>query len=133
MAPHGGRAKECEGLEKSLSNHPELNVGMVGADLPANLVAIARRLVVEVLIAGTSWTRRHGAHPKMVGIGADSVDCLFETDLDLEPDAEDFDNLQGGQGPVGGQQDFPAAIRVDNQDEADKAAGGFPIHNSTRR
>ena len=68
-------------------------MGVVGTDLSPHLVAIGLRFAMQVLIARAAWTRSHGTHPEMIGVGADRVDGLFETDLDLETDAEEFDDL----------------------------------------
>ena len=62
----------------------------------------------------------------MIGVGAEGMDGLLEGDLDLEADAIGLDDGQGGQRPVGAQQDFAAARGMGDEHKAHGDAHGAP-------
>jgi len=67
---------------------------------------------------------RHGAHPEMIGPGADAVEGLFETDLVFEAQGVEPDDLRGRKGEVRAQQKNFSALGMHDGDEA---------HESSRR
>ena len=62
----------------------------------------------------------------MIGIGADDMEGLLERHFDLEAQTIDANDVDGGQGEVGGHQQDDAALRMENHYEADEDANGAP-------
>ena len=92
-------------LDEALHDETDLDVAFVGGDFAPDLRAVAVGLVMEVLMAVAAPQGRHGLHPEVVGIGADGVDGLLETDLDVEPPAVELEDGRRIEGEVGAQQD----------------------------
>lgn len=67
--PDGGGAADREVLQQALNDAAELNVGMVGSQFAAHLLAVAVGFAVHVLVAGDAANRRHGHDPEVVGGG----------------------------------------------------------------
>src|SRR5450759_1819027 len=99
---------------------------MVSRDLTADGLAVFRRFAVQVLVAADAPEWRHGRHPEVIGIRADAPQSLLERHFDLESQAIDVDDVQGGQGQVGAHQQDGAALRMEYHDEADEDADGAP-------
>ena len=84
------------------------------------------RLVVQVLVAADAPQSRHGRHPEVIGIPADDPEGLLEGHFDLESQAIDSDDVQGGQGQVRAHQQDGAAAGMVYHGEADEDADGAP-------
>lgn len=69
---------------------------------------------------------RHNGHPEVIGVRTDDPESLLEGDFDLETQAIEFDDLQGGEGEIGGHQEDRAAIGMAHGDEADEYADRAP-------
>ena len=72
-------------VEQPLSNETDLDVAVVGVDLPADGVSVRAALPVEKLVSLTVSNWGHGLHPEVIGVGAEGMEGLLEGDLDLEP------------------------------------------------
>jgi len=72
-------------VEQPLSNEADLDVPVVGVDLPADGVSVRAALSVEKLVSRTASSGGHRLHPEVVRVGAEGMDSLLERDLDLEP------------------------------------------------
>jgi hypothetical protein len=83
--------------------------------------------VVQVLVAADAPQSHHGRHPEVIGIRADDPKGLLEGHFDLEPQAVDLDDVQGGQSQVGAHQQDGAATGMVDHDEADEDARGALI------
>ena len=61
--------------------------------------------VMQVLVAGTSLDRGHGAHPKVIRVGAYNSEGAFKRDFDFETNAVESDDVDGRKGEVGAHQE----------------------------
>ena len=132
MTPDDARVEDGEALEKSLGDDTELDVAMVGGELPAQLIAIGVGFAVGILVAGTARPGFHGRHPEVITVGSNGVDGLFERHFDFEAHAVELDDLEGRQRKIRTQQDLAAPLRMDDQDEPDANADRSPqeIHDT---
>ena len=132
MTPDDARVENSEALEKSLGDDTELDVAMVGGELPAQLIAIGVGFAVGILVAGTARPGFHGRHPEVITVGSNGVDGLFERHFDFEAHAVELDDLEGRQRKIRTQQDLAAPLRMDDQDEPDANADRPPqeIHDA---
>lgn len=62
----------------------------------------------------------------MVGIGSEGIEGLFEGDFDFESESIDSKDVEGGEGQIGGHEDFGTMLRVEDEDKADQNADGTP-------
>ena len=108
--------------EHPLGDAPDLDVSMLGGHLPSNGRSILVGGVVEVLLAVTSAQGLHGAHPKVVPVGANDLDGLAEAQLDFEPVAVELDDLERCQGEVRGEEENGSADWVVDQDKTNATA-----------
>ena len=99
---------------------------MVGRDLSADGVAVCFRFAVQVLVAADARQSRHGRHPEVIGIRANDSEGLLEGHFNLESQAIDSDDVQGGQGQVRAHQEDGAATGMEDHDEADEDADRAP-------
>jgi hypothetical protein len=122
IEPDGAAEAHGQILEQALGEQAQLDVPYIGSQLAADRLAIAFGLAVGMLRAVAAPDRFHVLHPEVIGIGADGVDGLFETDFDFEAPAVEADDFQGFQGQIRAEQHQPAARGMDHPDEADQAA-----------
>jgi hypothetical protein len=116
-APDSVVMEDGQVLEESLDDETDLDVACVGGDFAPNLRAVAVGLVMEVLIAVAAAEGPHGFHPEVLGIGADGVNGLLETDFDFEPPAVKLEDGQRIEGEVGAQKNEASTRGVIDQDE----------------
>jgi hypothetical protein len=81
-------------LEQSLADEAQLNVTFVGRQLAAEVFAVGFGLAMRVLRTIAAPDRVHVLHPEMVGVSADRVNGLLETDFDFEAPAVQANNFQ---------------------------------------
>jgi hypothetical protein len=62
----------------------------------------------------------------VIGIRANDPEGLLERDFDLESQAIDADDVQGGQGQVRAHQQDGTALRMEYHDKADEDADRTP-------
>ena len=62
----------------------------------------------------------------MIGIRADDAEGLFERHFDFESQAIDSDDVQWQEGEVGAHEQDGAALRMENDNEADEDADRAP-------
>ena len=95
MRPYITTKIERQILQQPLGDATELDVAMVGGEFTVYVIAVRFGFAMQILITGAASDRRHGHHPEMVGIGAQRMQGLLESDLDLEPITVTGDQLQG--------------------------------------
>src|ERR1035438_10518559 len=78
-----------------LSDEAQLDVALISGEFAANRLAVAVGFAVEVLVAAAPADRGHGLHPKVIGIGANRMDGLLESDLDFESPTVEADDVPG--------------------------------------
>jgi len=72
-------------VEQPLSDETDLDVAVVGVDLPADGASVRAALSMEIPVSRTASRGGHRLHPEMIGVSAEGMDSLLEGDLDLEP------------------------------------------------
>jgi hypothetical protein len=81
---------------------------------------------MQILIALTPEQRLHGAHPEVVGISTDDMNCLAKTKLNLEAVAVELDDLQWWYEQVGTHQKNHSTIWMFDNHKAYEMADGAP-------
>ena len=97
IEPDGAAEGHGQILEQALGDEAQLDVTFIGSQLAADRLAIAFGLAVGMLRAVAAPDRFHVLHPEVIGINADGVNGLFETDFDFEAPAVEADDFQGFQ------------------------------------
>src|ERR1035437_261470 len=92
---------------QSLGDKTQLPVALIGGEFAANPLAVAFGFAVQVLVAAATAEGGHGLHPKVIGIGAQRVNGLLETDLDFESPAVEADDVQRAHGQIGAEENEP--------------------------
>ncbi len=110
--------------EDALGDASELDECMVGPELPMDVLPILSGLAMEVLITRAPSDGSHVHHPEVIGVGSQDVDGLTETDLDLEAEPIDPNDLEGFERGVRGQEEDAAPVGVIDEDEADDPPTG---------
>ena len=82
-------------MQEALGDETELDAAMLSSDLSADGVAVGIGFVVQVLVAANAPLWCHGRHPEVIGIRADGLEGLLESDFDCESQAIDADEVQG--------------------------------------
>ena len=89
-------------------------MAVIGLHFPANEISVGGAFSVQVLIAGLVRAGRHAGHPEVIGIGSEGIESLFEGDFDFESESVDSKDVQGGEGQIGGHEDFGSMLGVDD-------------------
>src|SRR5258708_30803631 len=105
---------------------------MKGVDLAANCSAVVIDGAVQILVAIAPAQRLHSAHPKMIGVGAQDMDSLTESQFDLEPVAIKQKYFEGSKGEVGGKEEDGTAMGMADDHETDETRSRTPeqIHRA---
>jgi hypothetical protein len=101
-------------------------MAVIGLHFPANEISVGGAFSVQVLIAGLVGTGSHAGHPEVIGISSEGIEGLLEGDFDFESESIDSKDVQWGERQIGGQEDFPSVLGVDDQEKADRNAYGTP-------
>ena len=80
---------------QSLGDETQLYVALIGGEFAANPLTVAFGFAMHVLVALTPANGGHSLHPKVIGIGAQCVNGLLETDLDFESPAVESNDVRG--------------------------------------
>lgn len=131
MAPDQSRVEGGEALEQALGDEADLDMAVMGGEFSADGRAVGRGFVMEELVALKSAGRRHRAHPEMIRPGADAVERLLETDLDVEAQGVEPDDLGRSEREVGGPEQNLATVGMSDGHKADDASGGTPEQVAT--
>jgi hypothetical protein len=99
---------------------------MVGGEFTVYVIALRFGFAMHVLIARTPRDRCHGHHPEVVGIGAQRMQGLLESDLDFEPVTVTGDQLQGAERQIRAHHNQAPARRMLDQDKAHQLSHGSP-------
>ena len=126
VAPDEAGDGRCECDEDALGDESELDEAVVGVEFCADGVAVVLRFAVHVLVAAPALDGGHGAHPEVVGEGAQNVKGVLEGDLDLEAQAVEADDFEGRQFEIGAHEQAFSARGVIDSHEPHKAGDGPP-------
>ena len=126
MTPDQGRVGGGEALQEALGDESDLDVAVIGLQLAADGGAVGCGFAMEELVALKPAQRRHGAHPEVIRPSADGVEGLLESDLDLEAQGVEPDDLRRREGQVGAEEQDLAALGMHDRHEAHKPAGRPP-------
>src|SRR5271167_2903094 len=80
----------------SLGDEAQLDVALISGEFASNRLAVAFGFAMHVLVAAATADRGHDLHPKVIGIGAQSMNGLLESDLDFESPTVKADDVHGG-------------------------------------
>src|ERR1035437_7696848 len=111
---------------QSLGDKTQLPVALIGGEFAANPLAVAFGFAVQVLVAAATAEGGHGLHPKVIGIGAQRVNGLLETDLDFESPAVEADDVQRVHGQIGAEENEPPPAGMNHPNKADQPTQRAP-------
>ena len=83
---------------------------LIGTNFPADLLAVAFGLAVEVSVTTAASDGGHEPHPEVITVGADGMNGLLETNLDLIAQTIELNDPQGIQMDVGAEEDDSATV-----------------------
>ena len=126
MAPVQSGLGGGEALKQALGDQSDLDVAGKSVELAAEYVAIGFGFAVEELVALKPAQGRHGTHPEVIRPSADSVERLLETDLDLEAQGVEPDDLRRSEGEIGAQEQDFSALGMYDRHEAHESADRPP-------
>ena len=113
-------------LQQTLGDAAELDVAVVRSDLAADVLLVALGLAADVLIALPAAALGHVAHPEVIGVGAQSVERLTESGLDLEAQSIEPDDVDRVHPEVGGHQNDSASKRMADEHKLDRLCDRSP-------
>src|ERR1035437_3913596 len=111
---------------QSLGDKTQLPVALIGGEFAANPLAVAFGFAVQVLVAAATAEGGHGLHPKVIGIGAQRMNGLLETDLDFESPAVEADDVQRAHGQIGAEENEPPPAGMNHPNKADQPTQRAP-------